>query len=70
MDVGRILDLIVKGLGVASALIAAGMSAKPALDVLFGLATGAQTGAVTDEQLAQNETTLDALIVDFNLPIT
>lgn len=70
MDVGKILDLIVKGLGVISAMVAMGMSAQPAIKVLIDLATGAQEGTVTDEQLAANEATLDALIVDFNLPIT
>ncbi len=69
MDVGAILDLIVKGLGVVGTLVAVGRDAAPAIKVLTDLVTGAQTGSVTDEQLAQTEATLDSMIADFNEPM-
>ena len=69
MDVAQIMDLIVKGLGVVTTLISVGANAAPAIKVLTELATGAQTGTVTPEQLAQTEATLDAMIADFDAPI-
>lgn len=69
MDVGAILDLIVKGLGVISTLVAVGENAAPAIKVMTDLVTGAQTGAVTDEQLAATEKVLDDMISDFNAPL-
>jgi hypothetical protein len=70
MDVTAIMELIVKGLGVISALVAAGENAEPAIETLVKLAQGQQDGTVTDEQLASTEATLDGLIDDFNLPMT
>jgi len=70
MDVGAILELIVKGLGVVSTLVAVGTDAAPAIKVLVDLATGAKNGTVTDEQLAATEATLDSMIADFNQPMT
>jgi len=69
MDVLAIMDIIVKGLGVVSTLISVGANAAPAIKVLTDLATGAQNGTVTPEQLAQTEATLDAMIADFNAPL-
>ena len=69
MDVAQIMDLVIKGLGVVSTLITVGANAAPAIQVLTELATGAQAGTVTPEQLAQTEATLDAMIADFNAPI-
>lgn len=69
MDIAAILDLIVKGLGVADTLITAGQSAAPAIKAEIDLATGAQAGTVTDQQLTDTETALDKLIADFNLPL-
>lgn len=70
MDVVAIFALIAKGLSVVEAIVAAGESAAPAIKALYDLVTGAQTGTVTDDQLAQTEALLDQLITDFNLPIT
>jgi hypothetical protein len=70
MDVAAILELIVKGLGVVETLVAVGQNAEPAIKVLVDLARGVKAGAVTDQQLADAEATLDALIVDFNQPIS
>ena len=70
MDVGAILELIVKGLGVISTLVAVGKDVEPAIRVLVDLVTGAQKGTVTDEQLASTEATLDAMIAEFNAPMT
>lgn len=69
MEMAAILELVVKGLGVASTLIAVGKDAAPAIKVLTDLVTGAQAGTVTDEQLAATEATLDAMIDDFNQPM-
>lgn len=69
MDVGAILDLIVKGLGVISTLVEVGENAAPAIKVMTDLVTGAQTGTVTDEQLAATEKVLDDMISDFNAPL-
>jgi hypothetical protein len=69
MDVGAILELIVKGLGVVSTLVAVGQDAAPAIKVIVNLATGAQRGTVTDAELAATEATLDGMISDFNQPM-
>ena len=69
MDVGAIFALIVKGLGVVSTLVAVGSEVAPAIKVLVDLATGAQNGTVTDEQLAATEAVLDSMIADFNEPM-
>ena len=69
MDVGAILELIVKGLGVVSTLVAVGHDAAPAIKVLVDLATGAKNGTMTDAQLAETEATLDSMIADFNEPM-
>lgn len=70
MDIAAILELVVKGLGVVNTLVNVGKDAAPAIKVITDLVTGAQSGAVTDEQLAQTEATLDAMIDDFNQPMT
>lgn len=69
MDVGAVLALIVKGLGVVSTLVAVGKEAAPAIKVLVDLASGAQNGTVTDDQLAATEKQLDGMIEDFNAPM-
>ena len=70
MDAAAIMALIVKGLGVVSTLVAVGKDVAPAIKVLVDLATGAQTGTITDEQLSATEATLDGMIADFNEPMT
>lgn len=70
MDPVAIIDLIAKGITVVQMLLEAGQKIEPALKVLADLATGAQTGTVTDDQLTATETTLDGMIADFNLPMT
>jgi hypothetical protein len=69
MDAGAIFELIVKGLGVVSTLVAVGKNAAPAIKVLVDLASGAQNGTVTDDQLAATEKLLDGMIEDFNAPM-
>lgn len=69
MDIAAILELIVKGLGVVDTLITVGKDAAPAIKVIADLATGAQAGTVTDQQLTSTEKTLDDMISDFNTPI-
>jgi hypothetical protein len=70
MDVAAVLALILKGVSIIETLIAAGQSVAPAVKVITDLITGAQAGNVTDEQLAETETALDAMIDDFNQPMT
>jgi len=70
MDPVTVIALIAKGLTVVEALIAAGQEDAPAIKVLWNVITGAQNGTLTDQQLTDEETTLDALIADFNLPMT
>ena len=70
MDIVAILALVAKGLGVISTLVEVGANAVPAIKAVTDLVTGAQSGTVTDDQLTQTEAVLDALIADFNKPIT
>lgn len=69
MDIMAVMALIAKAAGIASTLIDVGKNAAPAIKAITDLATGAQTGDVTDEQLAETEATLDAMIDDFNKPM-
>lgn len=70
MDIAAIFALIAKGLTVVEAVVAAGEEAAPAIKALYNLVTGAQNGAVTDDQLEQTEALLDQMITDFNLDLT
>jgi hypothetical protein len=69
MDPITIIALIGKGLTVAEALMSAGQSAAPAIKVMWNLITGSQNGTLTDQQLTDEEATLDGMIADFNQPI-
>lgn len=66
MDVMAVLLLIEKGISVAEVLISAAKDAGPAFQAIKDLITGAKQGSVTDQQLADTEALLDALIADFN----
>lgn len=68
MDVLAIFELVQKGLSVVSALVEAGQSAAPAIEVLKNLVTKGQNGTVTDDDLAEAEAILDRQIDEFNLP--
>ncbi len=70
MDIAAVLALVTKGLGIIETLIAVGKDAGPAIKAVTELVSGAQAGTVTDQTLAQTEANLDALISDFNQPIT
>ena len=69
MDFIAIFALIEKGLTVIQALYEAGQTASPAISALIALVTGAQKGAVTDDDLTKTEALLDQLIDDFNIDI-
>ena len=69
MDANAIFSLILKGITVASALVAAGQSAAPALNALYKLATGAQDGTVTQEEMDATDALLDAQLAEFNVPM-
>lgn len=70
MDATAIFATIEKGLGIVNTLIAAEQSAEPAIKVLVDLAKDGQGGTVTEQKLADTEAALDALIDDFNAPMT
>lgn len=70
MDLAVILPIIEKGLTLIPILIQAGEDVAPAIKVLLDLITGAQAGTVTQDQLTAAETQLDALIADFNEPMS
>ncbi len=69
MDIAQIMDLIVKAAGVVNTVVSVGGNAAPAIKILVDLATGAQTGEITDAELEANEAALDALIDKFNAPL-
>lgn len=69
MDVAAVMALIVKGLGVVETLVEAGAAAGPAIRVLVGVASGAQNGTVTVDELTAAEALLDKQIDDFNAPM-
>ncbi len=69
MDPLTIIALIGKGISVLDMAITAGKNAKPVIDTLKGLITGAEEGTVTDEQLARDEAFLDSQIEEFNKPL-
>lgn len=70
MDMSAILALLEKGLTILPMLVSAGVDIAQTVEKLSGLASAAQTGTVTDEQVTDVETHLDAQIADFNLPMT
>lgn len=69
MDASAIFGTIKKGLSIVTALAEARQKVEPAVKVIYNLAVNAETGDVTDEQLAEVEAQLDALIEDFNEPL-
>ncbi len=70
MDIAAILALTLKGIEVIKTLVAVGQDIAPAVKVVTDMITGAQAGTVTDEQLLSTEDALDAMIADFNEPMT
>lgn len=68
MDITAVMALIIKGLGIVETLVAAGEEAAPTIKTLVNIATGAQQGSVTAEQLLAAEDELDAQIAEFNKP--
>lgn len=70
MDIVAILALIAKGVGVIDTLVTIGQNAEPAIKVVKDLITGAQAGTVTPDDLTATETALDAVIADFNTPMS
>ena len=69
MDIAAVMALIIKGLGIVATLVAAGEEAAPTIKTLVSIATGAQQGSITAEQLLAAEDELDAQIAEFNTPI-
>lgn len=69
MDIGAVLDLIMKGMSVISTLVSVGENAAPAIKAVTALVTGAKAGTLTPDSLAATEAQLDALIDQFNEPI-
>lgn len=69
MDTTRIFAAIEKGLSVITSLAESEKKIEPAVKVVYGLVTNAQTGEVTDDQLDEAEASLDAQIEAFNEPL-
>lgn len=69
MNIIAILELVNKGLSIASALISAGQSAEPAISALKNL-TSTPNEPITDAQLDRVEAMLDAQIEEFNLEMS
>jgi hypothetical protein len=70
MDIAAILALTLKGISVIQTLVSVGQEIAPAVKVVTDLITGAQAGTVTNDQLLSTEDALDAMIADFNEPMT
>ncbi len=70
MDIAAILALTLKGISVIQTLVSVGQEIAPAVKVVTDLITGAQAGTVTSDQLLSTEDALDAMIEDFNEPMT
>lgn len=74
VDITAILSTLTKGLGIVNQIIGAKaipavtvlQNALPVVVALTELATAAQAGEVTDEQLTATETILDANLDAFN----
>jgi hypothetical protein len=69
MTATEIFALVEKGLVVIGTLVEAGQRAAPAINALKDLVSGAQTGEITDEDLARTEALLDQMIAEFNQEI-
>jgi hypothetical protein len=67
MDVSKVLGILVKGLTALPSLIDAGADIASTIEKMKSVASSAQNGAVSNEQLNELETHLDAQIDDFNL---
>jgi hypothetical protein len=70
METTAIFALIEKGLTLLPILIEAGENVANLIAKMQVLTKDAQNGSVTDEQLAELEAELDALIASFNDPIS
>lgn len=64
MDITAIAALVVKGVNIASALIAAGQSAAPAFQALENLFKAKET--ITQADMDATDSILDGLLNDFN----
>lgn len=69
MDIAAILALIERGISIVSVAIEAGQNAKPAIEAVMNLITGAKAGTITAEDLAKTEALLDGMIAEFNAPL-
>lgn len=61
-----IMEMIVKGLGIASTVISIGKNAAPVIAAVTALATAAKAGTVTVDDLNATEVILDREIAAFN----
>lgn len=69
MDILAIMSIVAKGIDLATKFIAIGKNAVPVLESVGGLIASTQAGTVTNEELAATETSLDAMLDEFNAPI-
>lgn len=66
----KVFSVIEKGLDTIHTLIQQGETAGPAITAIKNLVESAKGGKVTEAQITATEATLDALISDFNEPMT
>lgn len=67
MDITAIAALVLKGVNIASALIAAGQSAVPAFQALENLFKAKET--ITQADMDAADSILDGLLDDFNIEL-
>jgi len=69
MDVAAIFALIAQGLSIAEIALKAGQDVAAIIASLKNVASSAQNGSVTDEQLAEAAAATDAVVAKFNEPL-
>lgn len=69
MSTEAILALVAQGLALLPTLIQTGINVTQRIEQISALASAGAEGTVTDEQIAQYRTQLDADLADFNTPI-
>lgn len=70
IDFMKVFGVLQKGMGVIETLIAQEKSAAPAIAAVKNLVASAAGGKVTADQVTSTEAALDALIDEFDEPMT
>lgn len=69
MDIATVLNLIDKGMAIASMLVDAGKDAAPAIAAIGRVATASADNTITEADLTEIENQLDAMLLSFNEPL-